>query len=93
MEQLLFYSSEMIPMERDVNRHHTDSLVRELTEERERFVSAWQSGARTPELNRIRQNIQQLNDLLWSATVQGVKSGSEAARDSQNRLRPSNYRP
>lgn len=52
-------------MERDTNRHHADSLVREITEEREKFVSAWQQGARSPELNQIRQNIKQLNDLLW----------------------------
>jgi hypothetical protein len=80
-------------MERDVNRHHSESLVRQLTEERERFVSAWQSGARTPELNKIRQNIQQLNDLLWQSTLRGVKPENESMRDTQSRLRPTGNRP
>jgi hypothetical protein len=52
-------------MERDINRYHSDTLVRRIIEERERFVSAWHRGARSEELTKIRQNIQQLDDLLW----------------------------
>ena len=76
-------------MERDINRQQADSLVRQLTEERERFVSAWQQGAGTPELNQIRKNIQRLNDLLWDSgrnTISGsLKTASESSRDFQNR--------
>ena len=56
-------------MERDTNRQHAESLVRRITEERERFVSAWQRGARTPELNEIRENIRELDNLLWETTL------------------------
>ena len=86
-------------MERDMNRHHSESLVRELREERERFVSAWQHGARSLELNQIRQNIKQLNDLLWEKTLQhnGVaetyRSGGDSERDLQNRTWPGNRQP
>jgi hypothetical protein len=52
-------------MERDINRYHSDTLVRRIIEERERFVSAWHRGAGAEELTKIRQNIQQLDDLLW----------------------------
>jgi hypothetical protein len=55
-------------MERDNNRYHTETLVRKITDERERFVSAWEDGADSVQLNQIRQNIQQLNDLLWDAS-------------------------
>jgi hypothetical protein len=52
-------------MERDKSRQHADNLVRRITEERERFVSAWHRGAGSEELNQIRRNIKQLDDLLW----------------------------
>lgn len=85
-------------MERDSNRHHSESLVRQLTEERERFVSAWHHGAGGPELSQIRKNIQKLNDLLWDATrtninTPGRKSASESTRDSQNRQGNANHHP
>jgi hypothetical protein len=56
-------------MERDINRQHAESLVRQINEERRRFVSAWEQGARSPELNQIRKNIKQLNELLWETTM------------------------
>lgn len=86
-------------MERDINRQQSESIVRKLTEERERFVSAWQQGARSPELNHIRQNIQHLNDLLWEMTLQHnnshetYRSGNGFQRDLQNRIAPSNRQP
>ncbi|MBC7829541.1 MAG: hypothetical protein H7122_17485 [Chitinophagaceae bacterium] len=86
-------------MERDTNRDHPESLVRRLTEERERFVSAWQQGARPAELTQIRQNIKQLNDLLWERTLQhnGVaeayQSGDASQRDIQGRAGPANQKP
>ena len=80
-------------MERDYNRQKPDSLVRKITEERERFVSAWQHGARTPELNQIRKNIQHLNDLLLDSTRQFGRSASESSRDLQNRQGPVNNHP
>jgi hypothetical protein len=55
-------------MEREISRQHADNLVRRITEERERFVSAWHRGAGSEELNQIRKNIKQLDDLLWGET-------------------------
>jgi hypothetical protein len=86
----------MIKMERDINRQHSESLVRKITAERERFVSAWQQGARTPELNEIRENIKQLNDLLWETTLEhdgSHRSGSGSQRDYRSRVAPLNNRP
>lgn len=86
-------------MERDINRQHSESLVRKITTERERFVSAWQHGAGSTELNEIRENIKELNDLLWETTLQhgngnGVsRSGSGPQRDPQIRVTPVNNRP
>ena len=60
-------------MERDVNGQNSEALVRKLTTERERFVSAWQRGAGSSELNEIRENIKELNDLLWESTLQHAK--------------------
>lgn len=86
-------------MERDMNRHQSESLVRKLTEERERFVSAWQQGARSAELNQIRQSIKQLNDLLWATilqhngTAETYRSNNGSLRDSQNRTGPGNMHP
>ena len=57
-------------MERDINGQHSELLVRKITIERERFVSAWQQGAESSELNQIRENIRELNDLLWETTSQ-----------------------
>ena len=57
-------------MERNVNTLNSEALVRKLTSERERFVSAWQQGAGSSELNEIRENIKELNDLLWETTSQ-----------------------
>ena len=56
-------------MERDINRQNAESLVRQITQERQKFMSAWEQGARSPELNKIRQNIKQLNELLWDTTL------------------------
>ena len=85
-------------MERDINRQQSESLVRKITEERERFVSAWQQGARAAELNEIRRNIQQLNDQLWEASRYHsnnhvtFRPGNGSQRDSQTRVTPlSNY--
>lgn len=86
-------------MERDIYRQHSESLVRKIAEERERFVSAWQEGARTPELNRIRENIKQLNDLLWETTLkpangrEASRSGEGYHRNFQNEGVPRNNRP
>ena len=85
-------------MERDINRHHAESLVRKITEERNRFVSAWQQGARTPELNQIRENIKQLDDLLWETTLpadgpQGTRIGNPSDRIFHDRMAPRNNRP
>lgn len=80
-------------MERDINRQPSDSILRRITEERERFVSAWQRGARSPELNEIRESIQKLNDLLWDTTLQHanmhqpLRSGNGSQRDLQARWR------
>jgi hypothetical protein len=86
-------------MERDINRHQTEFLVRQITEERERFVVAWNQGAGFPELNQIRQNIKKLNDLLWETTIQ-YNNSSETyrsdygyQRDPQNRQGPSGNKP
>ena len=51
-------------MERHEYRH-PENLVRQIKEERERFVAALENGANPRELTRIRQNIQELNDQLW----------------------------
>jgi len=86
-------------MERDINRQHSESLVRRITEERERFVSAWEQGAGTPELNHIRENIKQLNDLLWETTLQPAtgseasRSGDGSQRNTQDRAAPRYNRP
>lgn len=77
-------------MERDSNRAHSESLVRKITNERERFVSAWQEGAGSIELNEIRENIKELNDLLWETTLQEghpdpSRYGFGSHRDSNNR--------
>ena len=85
-------------MERNNDNYNTESLVRKLTEERERFVSAWQHGAGSTELNNIRQNIQQLNDLLWNASVAGDRFSQdqrpvrENERDFQTRTGPNRNR-
>jgi hypothetical protein len=63
-------------MERDNYRHSSESLVRKITEERDRFVSAWQHGADSTELNHIRENIQQLNDLLWNVSGEEDRFGN-----------------
>ena len=52
-------------MERHEYRH-PENLVRQMKEERERFVAALENGANPRELARIRQNIQELNDQLWN---------------------------
>ena len=52
-------------MERHEYRH-PENLVRQMKEERERFVAALENGANPGELTRIRQNIQELNDQLWN---------------------------
>ena len=57
-------------MEREANRQQSDFLVRKITREREKFLTAWQQGAGSKELNEIRANIQELDDLLWETTVQ-----------------------
>ena len=85
-------------MERDMNRAHSELLVRQITNEREKFVAAWQQGAGGTELNEIRENIKQMNDLLWEATLQQdnvdpSRSAFGPQRDSQNRLTPSRNRP
>jgi len=86
-------------MERDINGQHCESLVRKITTERERFVSAWQQGAGSRELNEIRENIKELNDLLWETTLQHAngngfsRSGYGAQRDSQTRVTPLHKRP
>ncbi len=85
-------------MERDINRQHAESLVRKITEERERFVSAWEHGARTPELNQIRQNIKQLNDLLWETTLpadgpQGSRTSGTSGKILYDGVAPMNNRP
>lgn len=85
-------------MERNNDNYNTESLVRKLTEERERFVSAWQHGAGSNELHNIRQNIQQLNDLLWDASVigdrfsEGKRPARENERDFQTRTGPNRNR-
>lgn len=86
-------------MERDMKREHSESLVRQIAEERERFLSAWQQGARTPELNQIRENIRQLNDRLWDTTLGTANSpkGHETSETSErvlyDRPAPRNHRP
>ena len=78
-------------MERDSNRAHSESLVRKITNERERFVSAWQQGAGSSELNEIRENIKELNDMLWETTLQEghrdpSRYGFGSHRDSYSRV-------
>lgn len=77
-------------MERDINRQHADSLVRQINEERQRFVSAWEQGARSPELNRIRQNIEQLNELLWETTLPHSDSSEVSRSAYMHRSDPQN---
>ena len=77
----------MPTMERDINRQHSDTLVSKITNERERFVSAWQRGAGSRELNEIRETIKELNDLLWETTLPDenkdqLRSGASFQRDS-----------
>jgi hypothetical protein len=84
-------------MERNNYQEHTESLVRKITNEREKFVSAWQHGAKSGELNQIRENIQELNDLLWDASSgqdqfsdnkkAGRETGNLQARTIPNRSR------
>ena len=69
-------------MERDINRHQLDSLIRKLTSEREKFVSAWQRGAGSKELNEIRENIKELDDLLWESTMQNDKGNQPPRPDA-----------
>lgn len=75
-------------MERDNYNPHTDSLVRRITEERERFVSAWQHGAAPGELNQIRQSIQRLNELLWNASTNAERTAenSRGARENERNI-------
>ena len=85
-------------MERDSNRAHSESLVRKITNERERFVSAWQQGAASTELNEIRENIKELNDLLWETTLQEghpdpSRYGFGSHRDSYSRVTPRQNQP
>ena len=56
---------------------YSDSLVKKITAERERFIFAWQHGAASKELNEIREHIKELNDLLWETTLQNGK-GNQA---------------
>ena len=86
-------------MERDLNRQNAETLVRQITQERQKFMSAWEQGARSPELNQIRQNIKQLNELLWETTLPH-SNGSEVLRpgyihhtDPQNQSDRSNRKP
>lgn len=72
-------------MERDNYRHSSESLVRKITEERERFVSAWQHGADSRELNEIRENIQQLNVLLWNASNEEDRLSSQRGMQRSDR--------
>lgn len=60
-------------MERDVNGQYSESLVRKITTERERFVFALQQGASGNELKKIRESIKELNDLLWETTLQHAR--------------------
>jgi|GEM_PF-6349301 len=86
-------------MERDINRQQAESLVREISQERERFLSAWEEGALSPELNQIRNNIKQLNELLWETSAQHTGSndtnyrGDENPRDSHNQKSRNNNQP
>ena len=86
-------------MERDINRQQSESLVREIRQERERFVSAIERGASAPELNKIREYINHLNELLWESTLQKHTDHESSRptggfeRDSQNRASPFNGRP
>jgi len=84
-------------MERDINRQQAESIVRKITEERERFLSAWEQGARSGDLNQIRQKIQYLNDLLWEASAPGNElsehsraGGYHHDRESSSRTGPLN---
>ena len=63
-------------MERHEYRH-PENLVRQIKEERERFVAALENGANPRELSRIRQNIQELNDQLGNE----VDGRSQTARN------------
>jgi hypothetical protein len=69
-------------MERDINRQQSDYLVRKITSEREKFVSAWEQGAGNKELNEIRANIKELNDLLWESTLQPGKGSQPSKPDA-----------
>lgn len=86
-------------MEVSINRNHAESLVRKITEEREKFLSAWHQGAGSPELNRIRENIQKLDDLLWETNLHHgdpgeiYRSGTGSSRDLENRLAGLDKRP
>lgn len=81
-------------MERDIKRQQGESLVRQITEERERFLSAWEQGARTPELNQIRENIKHLNDLLWANTIPGeIRQEPQPGRPQTKWAGPGNNRP
>ena len=86
-------------MERDINRQNTESLVRQITQERQRFISAWEQGARSLELNKIRQNINQLNELLWETTLTHsgnpdlLRSGSLDRRDPKNHTDSATSKP
>ncbi|MGZ5133508.1 MAG: hypothetical protein ACXWCG_00095 [Flavitalea sp.] len=78
-------------MERDINRQSAETLVRQITQERQRFLSAWEQGARSPELNQIRQHIKQLNELLWETTI-SHSNGSDVLRSGYlNHSDPQNF--
>jgi hypothetical protein len=69
-------------MERDINRQQSDYLVRKIISEREKFVWAWQQGAGNKELNEIRANIKELDDLLWETTSQHGKGSQPSKPDA-----------
>lgn len=69
-------------MERDMNRQQSDHLVRKITSEREKFILAWQRGAGSEELNEIRANIKELDDLLWESTSQAGKENQPSKPDA-----------